>query len=119
MMVAVHLCNPSYLGCRDQKDQFEPNLGKRFIRPAPSQPIAAYGGCAPVIPETWQAEIRKIEGAGQPRPKKLHKNTSQKKRLGVSYMSVIPATMGSINRRAWAKSKTLSQKYPEQKGLDV
>jgi hypothetical protein len=89
-VLVAHICNPSYSGGRDQEDRgWKPAQVNSFQAPIlkknPSQKRAggvtqgsnpstatkknvSWAGCrwlTPVIPATWQAEIRRIAVPGQ------------------------------------------------------
>jgi hypothetical protein len=76
----------------------------------------------PVIPTIW--DIRRTTGPGQPR-QKVHKTPSQWIKLGEVTCTCHFNYVGNINRRitfqssTGKKSKTKSQKQPEQKRLEA
>jgi hypothetical protein len=54
--LVAHVSNPSYLGCRDQEDQFEASLSKKLARP-PSHQICQTRWFIPLIQAAQEAQI--------------------------------------------------------------
>jgi hypothetical protein len=76
----------------------------------------------------WHVPVIPRSGGLQPQPawaKKFVRPPSQCKKLGVVVCAYHLSCSGKpkigrlLSRPAWAKNETLSQKYPEQKELEV
>jgi hypothetical protein len=74
----AHICNPSYLGGRDQED----HSLRSALAKSSQDPISTNSGIYLSFQATWQIEIRRIKVLGQLGWKGVHETPSQQKTTG-------------------------------------